>query len=193
MSQHKQSGFAVVELLLTLILLAIVGFTGYYVWHSQKQTDKTLNTTDKSSAVTTKPKTTASAQQYLTIKEWGVKIPLSADLAGAYYTTMPSVPGAVYLSVDAYKGTDCAADQTSLGALNRFTATDKDDDGNTLLSDSPTAVKVGTYYYDYLHPQAACDGRTTNSTAGFDAAAANKASGLMADFKNAASKIVTAN
>lgn len=39
-----QKGFTIVETLLLLILLAILGFTGYYVWHSQKQTDKTLNT-----------------------------------------------------------------------------------------------------------------------------------------------------
>ena len=41
----KQSGFAVIELLLSLVVLSIIGFTGYYVWHAQKNTDKTLDQT----------------------------------------------------------------------------------------------------------------------------------------------------
>jgi hypothetical protein len=39
---QKQNGFAVVEGLLILLLAGIIGGTGYYVWHSKQQTDKTL-------------------------------------------------------------------------------------------------------------------------------------------------------
>lgn len=44
MKKHLQKGFSAVEGLLTIIALALVVFVGYYVWHTQKQTDKTLNT-----------------------------------------------------------------------------------------------------------------------------------------------------
>jgi hypothetical protein len=41
----KQSGFAVIEGLLILIIIAILGFTSWYVWHARSQADKTLNDT----------------------------------------------------------------------------------------------------------------------------------------------------
>jgi hypothetical protein len=49
MVRKSQKGFAIVEALLIVILLGIVGFTGYYVWHSKQQTDKTLNAANNSS------------------------------------------------------------------------------------------------------------------------------------------------
>jgi Tfp pilus assembly protein PilE len=48
--KKQQAGFTFVETLLVLIFIAIIGFTGYYVWHSQKNTSKTLDTAVKSSA-----------------------------------------------------------------------------------------------------------------------------------------------
>lgn len=193
MSQ-KQFGFAAIETTLILVVLAIVGFTGYYVWHSQQQTSKALDVANDT-AQSAAPKKTANstlAQKYLIIKEWGIKIPLSSDLRGAYYT-YNSESKAVYLSNDSYKGTDCAADDVSLGAISRFTAADKDDEGNTLLAYSPDAVKIGDYYYSYQHPQAACDGRTTNSLTGFDDAGEAKSSKLMNEFKDASLHIVAAD
>lgn len=187
----NQSGFTVVEVILVLILVAILGFTGYYVWHSQKKADdkKPVSTTSQPSSTSTKPVAAKSNQDFLVVKEWGVKIPLSANLVGAYYLRQSGLPNVAYLSVNSYKGTNCAADQTSLGAINRFTATAKDDDGNTMLSDFPTAVKVASYYYVYQHPQAGCDGQTSNSTATFDESAAATASALMTEFKSAVDKI----
>lgn len=44
-----QKGFTVIETLLVLILLAILGFTGYYVWHSQKTANSTYNSAAKTS------------------------------------------------------------------------------------------------------------------------------------------------
>jgi uncharacterized protein (UPF0333 family) len=52
-----QKGFAALEALLILILVAIIGGTGYYVWHSQKQTDKTSTDTLKASQSSTNVKT----------------------------------------------------------------------------------------------------------------------------------------
>jgi uncharacterized protein (UPF0333 family) len=40
---NTQKGFAALESLLILIIIAIIGGTGYYVWHSKQQTDKTLS------------------------------------------------------------------------------------------------------------------------------------------------------
>jgi hypothetical protein len=40
---NSQKGFAALEVLLILIIIAIIGGTGYFVWHSKSQTDKALN------------------------------------------------------------------------------------------------------------------------------------------------------
>lgn len=46
--KHQQKGFAVLETLLIVIILAIIGGTGYFVWHSRQNTDKTLGNAAKS-------------------------------------------------------------------------------------------------------------------------------------------------
>jgi prepilin-type N-terminal cleavage/methylation domain-containing protein len=193
---QKQAGFTIVEVLLVLILLAIVGFTGYYVWHSQKKTDETLTTTNNTAQTATpKQSTVTDNQKYLAITEWGVKIPLAADISDAYYIQQHDI-NAVYLSLTNYKGTDCAADNVSLGLIQRFTAADKDDDGNALVSDYPAAIKIGNNYYQYQHPQAACDGGggvDNSSSSPYGNTGADKASALMSEFKAASEHIVAAN
>jgi prepilin-type N-terminal cleavage/methylation domain-containing protein len=43
--KKDQNGFGVIELLLVLVLVAVVGFGGYYVWNTQQ--DKSTKTTTK--------------------------------------------------------------------------------------------------------------------------------------------------
>jgi hypothetical protein len=89
----KQSGFAVMEIILIFVILGIVGFTGWYVWNSKKNTNKTYDSSSAASqakAASAKKSSNAKPspppQQYLVIKEWGVKIPLSASIEKAHYT-----------------------------------------------------------------------------------------------------------
>ncbi|HSX05306.1 MAG TPA: hypothetical protein VLF69_02470 [Candidatus Saccharimonadales bacterium] len=46
MKTMRQQGFATAEGLLVVVVLLILGFTGWFVWHSQKDASKTLNTTN---------------------------------------------------------------------------------------------------------------------------------------------------
>lgn len=186
--KNFQKGFAALETILIIIILAIIGFTGWYVWHSSEQAKDTYSSashTAQSHSATTE-KTT---QKYLTIKQWDVKVPLSSGIADAYYL-YKSGNDTAYLSKAIYEGTNCAADQTTLGAIVRFTADQKDslNDG-TMLSEHTDAVKIGDYYYFYMHPQAACDGGSTNSMADFNDNKANVAGQQMQDFRQAVSKI----
>lgn len=187
MKQSRQAGFTVVEVLLVLVFLAIIGFTGYYVWHAQKNTDKTLSDTGNSqTAKSTKGKSTTTSNNatvYMDIKEWGVKMPLTGDIKDAYYS-MPSGSDFVTLSVESLKSTTCAADKISLGGIERFTADTKDgESGATMLSEHPDAVKVGMYYYTFEHTQAAC---------GPDQATENKGMALETAFQQQA-KYLQAN
>lgn len=45
-------GFSVVEGLLVLIIVLLIGFIGYYVWHAQKDTSKTLSASNAASTPT---------------------------------------------------------------------------------------------------------------------------------------------
>lgn len=112
-----KNGFTTLELLLCLIIITIIGFTGYHVWHSRQQTDNLLNSAQNEQVAvksSTSIKTFADCQkaagskvetsypevcitktgqrftqptttQYLTIKEWGVKMP-DRDNEQFYYT-----------------------------------------------------------------------------------------------------------
>ena len=61
----RQSGFALVEGLLIILILAIIGFGGYYVWHSQKSIDKTNADTLKASQSSASTASTSSSKKIL--------------------------------------------------------------------------------------------------------------------------------
>jgi hypothetical protein len=91
-----QKGFAHIEMLLLLILVAIIGFTGWFVWHARSQANKSLSDTLSSGqslpsynskkktvpAVTTPKKTVApKIVNYSTpTSQTGVEISSEADV-----------------------------------------------------------------------------------------------------------------
>jgi hypothetical protein len=89
---NGQKGFTAVAGLLLLVIVGIIGGTGWYVWRAQqsvsessKNTDYTVTTGVAKASESTKP-ATQSTTSYLVIKEWGVKLPLYNDDSNAYYT-----------------------------------------------------------------------------------------------------------
>jgi hypothetical protein len=58
MQIRKQDGFGSIESLLLLVIVCIVGFTGWFVWMSKNNTNKLLASTDKVSNLTQKTATT---------------------------------------------------------------------------------------------------------------------------------------
>lgn len=91
----NQKGFAMIEAALIIVIAAIIGGTGYYVYHTNQQTDKTLGRGNSSSgkpAKTGKTKTGGSAggtesagPSALVINEWGVKVSME-DASKVTYT-----------------------------------------------------------------------------------------------------------
>ncbi len=180
MKFHKnQSGFsAVVTTLIVVVML--IGAVGWLVYDRQK-TETPAKSND--TVIGNYQKEDSNSPYYddgpklLELKEWGVKIPVAGDIADAYYV-YKQANDTVYLSKESYKGTGCAADATTLGAIGRFAIAAKDNEENAPLAAG--AIELNGYYYYYAHPQAACsDDDTVNQ----------QASSYMSQFKAAVDKI----
>lgn len=166
----NQKGFTVVEGLLIFAIVAVIGFAGWFVYSSQKKTNDTLNKTAQGQGEAQKaiPKTTITPlkdqTKYLEIKEWGVEIPLSADVEDAYYTyktiKSDSYDSVAYLGTKSLTAMDaqCAPDNIGVSSVFRQSVVTHDD--NEKKAD-PTFyevgdVHVGNYYYGYGQAQAGC-------------------------------------
>ena len=80
MTKDNQNGFSALEGLLILVILAIISFTGYYVWHTRQATTKTYASTSNAQATVVKTKYTkpqaleaakALYQQYVSTAKTG--------------------------------------------------------------------------------------------------------------------------
>ncbi len=170
LSNFNQKGFAAIETVLIIVIIAIIGGAGYYVYSANKKTSDTLSAASKvaqtSPAKTTK-KTGASSstsQKYLTIQEWGVKLPLNSTDQGAYYTGPTSEMLSEYIYVF-----DKSIDQTSnangvsckdpsypvftitrLKAGDVVTSTDPNS-SNFLIETNASMFKVFSFNKDYAY------------------------------------------
>lgn len=163
-----QNGFAIIESLLILIIIAIIGGTGYYVWHSKSQTDKTLDNASNSNSVVSPAKSTNSVKtsspatpqtKYLTIVQWGVRIPYTGEDTYSY-TYQDDTPNTVEV-VSANLSSKYGCTSIGGGLISRFLPNDQvDPAGDTakdLAKSNPGSFYlVGNYYYGHTHDQASC-------------------------------------
>jgi uncharacterized protein (UPF0333 family) len=165
---HKklnQKGFSAVEGLLILIIILLVGFIGYYVWHTQKTTDKTIDTA--SNATKSSPAKSSSQQKFLSIKEWGVKLKLNTSNSDAYYTVVPGQDNEVYISSKALD--TFGAQHAECSGVNRSVIMSRlkpgDDNVGSPWTDQELAqagTKVRDYYY-VINTGLPCSGDDTNT------------------------------
>ena len=148
---RNQKGFGIVPILLILILVAIVGFTGYYVYNNNKKTDK--NTTNQETSKTTTEDKNAG---YLVINEWNVRVKLgSADPTFVTYK-ITKEPSTGYESVNLYlkeivtSNTNCQ----SLGIVITRTKENL----------PPASVKIDDYYYGVGGSPASCNDAALDAT-----------------------------
>jgi hypothetical protein len=84
MKHNIQSGFAAVEALLVVVILAILSGTGYFVWHAKHSADKSLDSASQSSPV-------ADGRHAFIVL--GEKLPTGwqADLISQYWASLSSL------------------------------------------------------------------------------------------------------
>jgi hypothetical protein len=172
--KNNQSGFGVVEALLILVIVAIVGGTGFYVYQAQQNTNKAL-TSDSSTTPNFKKKTTkaassssqnttATAANILKIPELGVQLTIPASLSKVTYAALEGRTGE-YGVTDARllaENPPCTAQNAPLGRILVADTAFKNEGGVHGYSQKLSNGK----YFQILHNSgAACEDQTQSASA----------------------------
>ena len=154
MKKLNNSGFATL-FIVAILLIATIGGAAVLVMNNKNTNDKIVETT-----VVPKKK------KYLEIKELGVKIMLSGDIADANYSMLKTVGGrsSAGISTKSLTTADlaCSAENGNFGIVSYFTDPNDSDifSGNSTMGKVfPDAVKVGEkYVYIATNHQQSCFG-----------------------------------
>ncbi len=143
----NQKGFAHIAMVLAVIVVAAVGFTGWWVWRDNHKTKPAITSSSTpTSNISTVPATT---QKYLTIKEWGVRMKLVSNISDIYYTVNGQDISLGLRSLDQLEtkdGSSCQPDKNSVVLITKYNATEYQ---NFLKSSGyeNNAIHIGNYYY----------------------------------------------
>jgi len=141
-----------------------------------------LNIATKKSSMPSEKSDQSNSKQYLTIKEWGVKIPLDERISDAYYV-LNGENALLTTKKISESANDCnvavgGSNANSIGMLVRASPSDLDEmTQQNIQKRYPEGVVVGEYFYYYDGPQATCGENNadaeTNVYEGFKAAIMN--------------------
>jgi hypothetical protein len=176
----NQKGFTLVEGLLITLILAVIGFGGYYVYHTNH---KTKTVVVSATVKTTTPKTSTASntptQKYITISVWGVRVPYNGNDTLTVSNEQCDEPGDTVI-------TGCSMDvdsqelENSVGSCQSTRATGKvgyfyrigtndnyqetDGSGFTPIVQWATAnpgqyTQIGSYYYAFAEIGASWGGQ----------------------------------
>ena len=84
--KDNQQGFSPVEAVLVLVIVGLVGFTGWYVLHSQKSVDKNLTSTSSSQATAKSTTPVKTSKNIIKFPELGIQITVPDDLNDLTYS-----------------------------------------------------------------------------------------------------------
>lgn len=82
-ADNKQSGFSVIEVLIALGIIVTLALSGWFFW--QRSQNNTEDARQQSPSKNEQQTAHEPETRYLVIQEWGVKLPLSDPISGAYY------------------------------------------------------------------------------------------------------------
>jgi uncharacterized protein (UPF0333 family) len=167
----NQKGFAALEAVLIVVILAILGGTGYYVYHANKKADDTLNSASQaaqsspSKSKSIKASAANSAPKYFTITEWGVRAPETNGDTLTYKFTSSTDNVAEVISQKLSQSYGC--NSYGAGLISRYSGTGPASDVDQLAPVGQTVAQyaattnathgqTGGYYYFFGHDQAAC-------------------------------------
>lgn len=129
--KNNQQGIGAIEMMLIAVIVILLGFIGWFVYHSSHKTKDALDKTADLSGQQTSTKTTktttpaaSTADKTFTFKEYGVKITLPDSLKDLSYSAKQIDNG------DGTKATDLFLDYPSLATAIDGCNTTKGSEGN---------------------------------------------------------------
>jgi len=185
----NQKGFAALEALLIVVIVAIIAGTGYYIYHANKNTSSTYNAASKSAASNptsqanggkggkSGPDTGPAKTEAFLIYQWKIDavIPTPPEQAALIQYKITSNGQQTYANFTTQELIDldkqCTADNAPAGTVFQAKGTDPfyNSDGTTsgqtvqqaIASGQYTPYKqVGNYYYWYQPSPTPCDTTT---------------------------------
>lgn len=152
--KKNQNGFGVVEGLLALVIIGVIGFTGWYVLQSKSKTNKVLDDAANSQPNPDKKAASPVAApvqpevKYLEVPEYGVKFKLSPSIADAYYEKNSDPIAGIALRVHSLDvEPDCKSGKNSVAALLKVGKDEVNPLAEKKYSESMKGVVIGDYFY----------------------------------------------
>lgn len=158
-----------------LVALAATGWAIYRHYHNKQKEQVYITTTTEAQSTTSVPPTATSTGQqtvaptpataatYVTIKEWGIRLPLSDVIKDAYYVVSTGSadenmqPNTVWIGLQRLDKAGCAAAlgntkgaDAPLGAIGRVRPTDHDPVKGVPYTQLYPGTLINGYYYFYL-------------------------------------------
>lgn len=94
MRKNNQLGMGTVEILLIVVIVAVLGFVGWFIYDKKKDANKTLDQASQSNSQTSEPqKKAVNSTKYLEFKELSVKIPHVDTLKNTSYEVKTTSEG----------------------------------------------------------------------------------------------------
>lgn len=148
----NNSGFAALEALLILIIVTIIGGTGWYVLKSKNN----ANTTLTNSQNITQP-TNLQKKKSLTLQKWAVAGTYASSLDLTYKLTTSPVDGAPEAQISSKQLDQSGANCTyGSGGIVRYGTLGDYQKAVSTSSDLGNYRKVGNYYYAILNNSVGC-------------------------------------
>lgn len=164
---NRNKGFSTLTILLgVLVIVAIAAVSVVAYQRISSKTNDTASTNQPSNQQSGNSTTSTQPQPvtYLTIKEWGVKLPLSSPISDAYYVVSTSfsndpdgLPSGVWLGLKSLSDASCSPANNNMGngtgAVGDIlrvpqNATDPVS-GQPYTQKYPNGATIGGYYYGY--------------------------------------------
>lgn len=174
----NQKGFSAVEGFLVIVIVGMIGFTGWFMWNAQKKTNTALDNSTKSQSEPQKTnvnksptivKKNIATTKYLTINEWGIKFALSENIKDAYYDAIKSTPmDAFSLRVHSLDTeSECKNGSQSIVTIFRVNKDEPDDMQSDKKYTETMAAQgklIGNYFYFMGGAQYSCVQKDENNT-----------------------------
>lgn len=187
--RENQKGFGAIWILLILAVLVVVAGEAYFVYKNHGKNSKTPKTAQSITQSTSNTKTSSSPSiktspspqpsvSYFTIREWGVRAPLSGNL-GLTYSINANNANWAWLNSQQLASADSncklVVNSGNAGAIGKYLPTDNistdsvpqtaqhflSQDFAASGSAKPDYTKIGDYYYIYWPTQNSCTTDTT--------------------------------